>query len=316
MATQFNKQNFDNRPTTATTVQRIKQLTAGGTAMARRFEQVMGAKAPRFLASVISVTNGNNYLQKATAESILGAAMVAASLDLEVIPTFGFAAIVPYNDTKTGKTYAQFQLMKRGLIQLAMRTGLFRNVNSGKVYADEYGGEDFYTGELYINHVDKFDCMRSKDNEQETTMEECKEAGVVGYFAMFELLNGYKKVVYWSIDRIEKHARKYSQAYRSDLRKGTKLSWWRTDFPRMAEKTVLKNLLMNWGPLSSSFVYAAEGDQKVFKNETEGYYLDNDPAADLIEQPENITEIEGETVPDTADEGNETPSIEEEFNPF
>ena len=315
MATRFNNQNF-NRPAVVPTVQRIKQLTASGTAMERRFEQVMGAKAPRFLASVISVTNGNSYLQKATAESILGAAMVAASLDLEVIPTFGFAAIVPYSDSRTGNTYAQFQLMKRGIIQLAMRTGVFKNVSAGKVYADEYGGEDFYTGELFLNRVAMNDCMRSRDDEQATTIEECKAAGVVGWFAMFELLNGYRKVLYWSIDKIDKHARKYSQAYRSDIRKGTKSSWWRTDFPRMAEKTVLKNLLMNWGPLSSSFVNAAESDQKVFRGDDGGSYLDNPPEEELLDSPDNLTEIEGEPVHDEADEEPAQPSIEEEFNPF
>ena len=117
---------------------------ANSPAMQKRFAEVLGDAAPAFLAGVIGAVNTNKQLKEANPNSVLQSAMVAATLNLSCVPSLGQAALVPYKNN--GVMYAQFQVMTRGLIQLAQRTGQYRNINAGEVYEDEYQGDDLLTG--------------------------------------------------------------------------------------------------------------------------------------------------------------------------
>lgn len=210
-----------------------------------RFTEVMGEKAPAFLASVLNATRTNPALKDCDPNSVISAAMVAATLDLPIDGSLGFAALVPYRNK--GQAVAQFQIMTKGFVQLALRTGQYKTINVGPVYADEFGGFDIITGEVKISPVDGG--FRSKDCDSK----------IVGYVAFFRLINGYECTRYWPMEKIIAHGRKYSKSFEKEY------GLWKTDLHAMASKTVLKNTLSKWGILSTSMQMAIRADQGVVK---------------------------------------------------
>lgn len=245
----------------------------------KKFAEVLGKKAPQFLASVTNTVIGSAQLQKCDATSIMGAAFVAATYDLPIDSNLGFAAIVPYNNSKWNpqtRQYdkhmeAQFQIMYKGFIQLAIRSGYYKRMNYAVVYEDELKSYNPITGE--IEFVEDFSqCTLRAQGVEET---------VAGYYARFELTTGYVQELFMSRQAVDNHARKYSQAYRYDIKEGKKSSKWSTDFQSMALKTVIKLLLSKWGILSVDMQRAIQDDQKVYDESGNGDYSDNQP--DLIE---------------------------------
>lgn len=219
----------------------------------KRFQDLLGEKAGQFTSSLLSVVNGNTNLSKATPESIMASALIGASLDLPIDPNLGFSAIVPYNDK------AQFQIMYKGLIQLAIRSGQYAKMNVSEVYEDELKNYDPITGEVEFND---FKECKMRDAGQEDK--------IIGVFAWFKLSSGFEKPLYMSKSQIEAHAKKYSKAYGYDINYKKKSSLWSTDWTTMAKKTVLKLLLSKWGILSVQLQKAILEDQKV-----EDEYADN-----------------------------------------
>jgi recombination protein RecT len=199
----------------------------------QKFQEILGKNAPAFISSVITLV-ATSALAKCEPKSILSAAVAAASLNLQINPSLGFAAIIPYKDT------AQFQIMTKGFIQLALRSGQFRNINVTEVYAGELKVIDRLTGE--------FDLSGQKTDDK-----------VIGYAAYFELLNGFKKSMYMSIDTITKHGKRYSKTF--EIPSGS----WKQNFDAMASKTVLKLLLSRYAPLSVEMQTAVMQDQSEIK---------------------------------------------------
>lgn len=194
--------------------------------------------ANSFMSSVISVANGNPQLRKAEPMSIIGAAMVAATMQLQVIPTLGQCYIIPYGSK------AQFQVGYLGLLQLCQRSGQFKKILAAPVHDGEYiSGDEF--DEDYV-----FDRKQRKSDK------------VIGYMAKFELLNGFTKVAYWDIDKVKAHATKFSQAFRAGFN-----SPWKSDFDAMAQKTVLKSIL-KFAPKSIEMQNAVTFDQAVINTNT------------------------------------------------
>lgn len=216
--------------------------------------------ANSFMSSVISVANGNPQLRNAEPMSIIGAAMVAATMQLQVIPTLGQCYIIPY-----GKK-AQFQVGYLGLLQLCQRSGQFKKILAAPVHEGEYvSGDEF--DEEYV-----FDKKQKKSDK------------VIGYMAKFELLNGFTKVAYWDIDKVKAHATKFSQAFRAGFN-----SPWKSDFDAMAQKTVLKSIL-KFAPKSIEMQNAVTFDQSVINTNTSDVQdLDIDAFA-----PEYVDNIESE----------------------
>ena len=216
--------------------------------------------ANSFMSSVISVANGNPQLRNAEPMSIIGAAMVAATMQLQVIPTLGQCYIIPY-----GKK-AQFQVGYLGLLQLCQRSGQFKKILAAPVHEGEYvSGDEF--DEEYV-----FDKKQKKSDK------------VIGYMAKFELLNGFTKVAYWDIEKVKAHATKFSQAFRAGFN-----SPWKSDFDAMAQKTVLKSIL-KFAPKSIEMQNAVTFDQSVINtNISDVQDLDIDAFA-----PEYVDNIESE----------------------
>lgn len=228
--------------------------------------------ANSFMSSVISGANGNPQLRKAEPMSIIGAAMVAATMQLQVIPTLGQCYIIPYGSK------AQFQVGYLGLLQLCQRSGQFKKILAAPVHEGEYiSGDEF--DEDYV-----FDKKQRKSDK------------IVGYMAKFELLNGFTKVAYWDVERVKAHATKFSQAYRSGY-----TSPWKSDFDAMAQKTVLKSIL-KYAPKSIEMQNAVTFDQAVVNvNSSDIQDLDIDAFA-----PEYIDNLESEKKENIAAKAAET----------
>ena len=244
-----------------------------------RFREVLGQKAPQFMASITNAVSASDQLKTCNANSIMAAAFVAASLDLPIDSNLGFAAIVPYKknykDPQTGqwqsKTLASFQMQYKGFIQLAIRTGKYEKMNCSEVYEDEILSYNPITGECEFV-TDFRECHQRENGETDK---------IVGYYAWFRLSSGFTKELYMSKAEVLNHAEKYSQSYRYDKQKNKQSSVWSTNFDAMAKKTVIKLLLSKWGIMSVEMQTAITDDQKTFDEEGAGDYSDNQP--DVIE---------------------------------
>ena len=201
-------------------------------AVQKRFIEVTGKNPAAFTSAVLNIVNGNKLLKDCEPNSILTAAVMAASLNLQINPSFGEAYIVPF------KGQATFQVGYQGYVQLALRTGQYKKIHAGVIHEGEIRGVNPLTGEFVIGE---------KISDK-----------VVGYVAHFELINGFSKTLYMTREEIENHAKNYSQSYQSDKNK----SWsiWAKNFDKMATKTVLKLLLKNWGVKSVEMQQALQAD--------------------------------------------------------
>lgn len=222
-----------------------------------KFAELLGTKAQGFIASVITIVNSNDKLKNATNESIYSAALMAATLDLPLNQSLGFAYIVPYNNTKQKKQEAQFQIGWRGFIQLAQRSGQYKNIAAVPIHKGQIISENPLTGYEFDFSV--------------------QSSEVVGYASYFRLINGFEKTWYMTKDQVNEHAKKYSQSYNSKEDWVVKQSRWSVDFESMALKTVIKLLISKFGPMSIEMQKAQIADQGIIRDvETmQVEYIDN-----------------------------------------
>jgi recombination protein RecT len=257
----------------------------------QKFQELLGKRATSFMTSVLQIVASNDLLQKADPASIYHSAAVAATLDLPLNNNLGFAYIVPYNQKqKDGsyKTVAQFQLGYKGFIQLAQRSGQFKNISASRIYEGQLIEENPLTGFV-------FDFTKKKSEL------------VIGYAAYFRLLNGFEKVLFMTHEELKAHGVRYSQTFK----KGYGL--WKDDFDGMAIKTVLKLLLAKFAPLSVDMQKAVIVDQGII-NDTDAQevsYADNDvPVIDkekerialMIDDAATVEELENISVHVEADQ--------------
>lgn len=215
----------------------MKKLVSSD-AMLERAKNTLGSeKAARvFLNSVLSLYGNDKLLTDCDPNAVMVEAMKAASLNLPVSKSLGFAYIIAYKNK--GVPEPQFQLGYRGLIQLAQRSGQYKYINAGAVYEGMKVKTDMLSGMVEITG-------------------EAKNENVIGYFGYFELLNGFKKAVYWTKEQVEQHAKKYSRAWTMQN------SPWHTQFDAMAIKTVLKTMLTKYGILSIEMMDTVAEDTTV-----------------------------------------------------
>lgn len=287
---------LQRKNTSSNAVMTIKNM-ATSPAIVNRFKDVLGDKdkASQFLASVVSAVNRNNKLQSCDPKSVMASAMIAATLNLDINPSLGFAAIVPYNGQ------AQFQVMTKGFVQLALRTGQYKGMNVTEVYRDELVSEDIITGEVHIDPVANGDRANGRYEN------------IAGYVAFFEFTNGFRKMVYWSMEKIMAHAKKFSKSWDQKASRFYPGSAWADHFEAMCRKTVLKSALSSWGILSTQMASAVESDG--------GYKTDIDAN---LEYPDDIVQENTVLEPEQKDTGfdfdNETgelfddPELEEIWN--
>ena len=217
-----------------TSLSQLKGVLANET-MRKNFENILKESAAPFMASIIELYQSDNNLQKCNPNAVVLEALKAATLKLPINKCLGFGFIVPYKDQP------QFQIGYRGLIQLAQRSGQYKYINADVIYEGEQINYNRISGMLEVSG--------------EATSEK-----VIGYFAYFQLSNGFEKAVYWSKEKVLAHAKKFSRAYQYDIAKGAKSSPWSTNFDAMALKTVLKSIISKYGPMSVEFANAMAND--------------------------------------------------------
>lgn len=270
-------------------------------AIKNQINKVVGGKnGQRFISAIVSAYNTNPTLQECTNQSILSAALLGESLQLSPSPQLGHYYMVPFNNTKAGTKEAQFQMGYKGYIQLAIRSGQYKRLNVVAIKDGELEYFDPLNEDIKVNlMVDDWD----KREEAET----------IGYYAMFELVNGFRKTMYWSKAQMLAHADKYSQAFYKDAGKvktkyGEKQrvsfadyeagnydprdswmysSFWYKNFDGMAYKTMLRQLISKWGVMSIELQKAFEGDMATLDAEGHPTYVENEEAtATEVNEPE------------------------------
>ncbi len=244
-------------------------------AVKNQINNVIGGKdGVKFISAVVSAVNNNPALQECTNQSILSAALLGQSLNLSPSPQLGQYYMVHFNDKNKGKV-AQFQLGYKGYIQLAIRSGQYKKLTVLAIKEGELIRFDPLNEEIEVKLIDD---------------EEVREqAPTAGYYAMFEYTNGFKKAMYWSKNKMEAHALKYSKGYAA--KKG--YTFWEKDFDAMAYKTMLRQLISRWGIMSIDMMTAMDGDMAVINEDGSKNYVENDDSvieaqATEIEQAEAI----------------------------
>ena len=247
----------NNLPATNTQIKAL--LSAESTK--KRFGEILGQKAAGFISSIISAINGSAELQKCVPETIIGSAALAASLDLPIVEGLGFAGLIPYWNTKKGVYECQFQIFKKGYIQLAQRSGQVKLINVCEVLEGQLKSYNKFTGEY------EFQDAKISDK-------------VIGYVAFVRLINGFQKYKYMTIDELSRHAKKYSSSFRKGNGKWADKTG--GGFEQMSEKTVLKLLLSSYSTLSIEMQKAIIYDQSSIED-TNYKYIDNEKDLDKIE---------------------------------
>ena len=230
-------------------------------------------RATRFIASISSAVATNQDLQQCDAGTILSGALLGESLNLSPSPQLGQYYLVPFNDNKKGYKVAQFQLGYKGYIQLAIRSGQYKKLNVLAVKKGELVKYDPLNEEIEVNLIDD--------------EEERENAETIGYYAMFEYTNGFRKSLYWSKAKMEKHALKYSRGYAAH--KG--YTFWEKDFDGMAYKTMLRQLISKWGIMSIDMQQAVEKDMATINTDGTYEYVDNEEDV-IIPQEDSIEIVE------------------------
>ena len=266
-------------------------------AVKSQINSVIGAKnGQRFVTAIVSAVSVNPSLQQCTNKSIVSGALLGESLKLPPSPQLGYYYLVPFNDTKSGTKVAQFQLGYKGYIQLAIRSGQYKKLN---VIAIKEGELEFFDP---MNEEIKVNLMVDKWDERE-------KSPTIGYYAMFELTNGFRKSIYWSKKQMITHADKYSQAFSAGettvkTKYGPKKkvsyedyeagnypyqdawmysSFWYKNFDGMAFKTMLRQLISKWGIMSIDMQQAFENDM-TFTDES-GFVNYSETESDVYEEP-------------------------------
>lgn len=220
-------------------------------------KSVLGEKKQAFVNNLTALVSNDKALQACEPMTLMFAALKATALDLPLDNNLGFAYVIPFKDNRAGTTLATFMMGYKGVTQLAIRSGQFKNINVTDVREGELKGRNRLTGEVEVEWI-------ADDKER-------SKAKVVGYMGYFKLLSGYEKTTYWSIEELEQHGVKYSQTYRKGY------GVWKDNFDSMAKKTVVK-LMLNKGdaPMSVEMQQAVKYDQSVILDEDGNCrYIDN-----------------------------------------
>ena len=241
-----------------------------------------GKKGEQFVTDVVTLVNNDPKLATCDQVSLIAACLQAQTLNLSLNRNMGQAWIVPFEDRKNNRTMATFQIGYKGYVQLAIRSGQYRKLNVLALKDGELVHWDPLFEEIELSLI-------ADEKERAKTP-------TIGYYAMFEYINGFRKAMYWSRERMHEHAMQYSQAFRNDTAKGWTNSFWTKDFDAMAIKTMLRQLISKWGIMSVEMQSALESDGRM----ADGSYSEVDVMdADYIMQDAatQMPELEDELLP-------------------
>ena len=240
----------------------------------KKVNEIIGSKekGARFISSIVSAVSTNPQLGQCENASILSGALLGESLNLSPSPQLGRYYLVPFKDKSRGMV-AQFILGYKGYLELAQRSGQYKDINVIEVKEGEYKGRNSLNGNPTFEFIVDDDVRDTKET--------------IGYMATFTLINGFTKTIYMTKKQMEDHALQYSSGYRADKKNKTAYTFWTKDFDGMAFKTLLRQLISKWGIMSVDMQTAYEGDMAVINEDGSKNYVDNVPDAEfeIVEQP-------------------------------
>lgn len=255
----------------------------------------------RFISSLVTAVTSNPALQECTFASILSASLLGESLNLSHSPQLGQFYLVPFKNKKEGESTATFVLGYKGYVQLALRSGYYKRLNVLCVKEGELVKYDPLNEDIEINLIEDA-------NEREN-------AKTIGYVASFEYMNGFRKTIYWSKEKMIAHADKYSPAFSKDgsdfktsygvkhkvsyaefeagnYPKGDSWmysSFWYQNFDMMAQKTMLRQLISQWGIMSTeletAYMQDVTNDVDSGGGDSADFIMETDPfgaSADVV----------------------------------
>lgn len=286
-------------------------------AVKKQINSVVGGKnGTRFISSVVSAVQTTPALQECTNPSILSAALLGEALNLSPSPQLGQFYMVPFDNKKKGVKEAQFQLGYKGYIQLAERSGYYKKLNVLAIKEGELIRYDPLNEEIEVELIED-DIVR-------------EETPAMGYYAMFEYENGFRKTMYWSKKKMLAHAEKYSQAFKrnggakslelleqgkipeKDLWKYS--SFWFKDFDGMAQKTMLRQLISKWGIMSIDLQTAIDKDMTVLHEDGSVDYVENQvEAEETVAVEQEYKEVSAESEQAEESSRSSQPSLEDAF---
>lgn len=243
---------MSNEVQVKTKITSVAQLIHNETFL-KRANDVLGSGTQQFMSSVLSLANSNPELQKCDPVKLYNVCLMSAAIKLPFNQNLGQAYVIAY------KGEPQLQIGWKGFVQLAQRSGQFKTINCTDVREGEIKNNDRLTGEIEFEWIED-EAERSK-------------ASIIGYVAFFELLNGFRKMLYMTKAELDAHAKRYSQTYKKGY------GVWKDNFDAMAQKTVIKLILNKYAPLSVDMQKAIELDQ----SDDEGNYVDNQPNIEITE---------------------------------
>lgn len=267
-------------------------------AVKKQINSVVGGKnGTRFISSIVSAVQTTPALQECTNPSILSAALLGEALNLSPSPQLGQFYMVPFDNKKKGVKEAQFQLGYKGYVQLAERSGYYKKLNVLAIKEGELVRYDPLNEEIEVNLIED-------DVERE-------ETPAMGYYAMFEYENGFRKTLYWSKKKMLAHAEKYSPAFKRNggarslelLQQGKipeKEMWkyssfWFKDFDGMAMKTMLRQLISKWGIMSIDLQTAVDKDMAVIHEDGSAEYVENEQEEENVVAEQELHEVSEES---------------------
>lgn len=236
-------------------------------AVKNQINGVLGGKdGQQFISAIVSAVETNTQLKECKNTTIVSAALLGQSLKLSPSPQLGQYYLVPFNDKERGKI-AQFILGYKGMIQLAIRSGQYKKLNVLAIKEGELVSYDPLNEEIKVNLIQD---------------EEVREnTPTIGYYVMFEYVNGFRKTLYWSRAKMEKHAERYSQGYK----KRSGYTFWEKDFDAMAYKTMLRQLISKWGIMSIEMQTAYLADGATIKEDLTPEYVEIGEDMETIPAP-------------------------------
>lgn len=274
----------------------------------QQFQNALGKHKDEFVASLIDLYTGDPQLQRCKPQAVVAEALRAATMRLALNKALGFAYIIVFNNSVKDPATGQWMKVPtptfvpgyKGYIQLAMRTGQYRTINADMVYDGE------------LRNVDKLSGTIAFDGEK-------KSDKVVGYFCYFELLNGFSKVLYMSVEDMAKYALRYSPSFKGkekptfdalvkQAQSGQVSSevGWKGNFNDMALKTVIRRLLSKYGYLSIEMMNVIAKDDDEAMSDRNGLIAENANAEVLPADSATYEEIDpatGEIKESAADGG-------------
>lgn len=237
-------------------------------------------RAKRFIASITSAVAVNPQLQECETSTIVAGALLGESLNLSPSPQLGQFYLVPFkqkakydrnrNLISPECVNAQFVLGYKGYIQLAVRSGMYRKIIVHEIKDGELIRWDPLMEEFEASFI---------ENEEKRD-----KTDTIGYYAMFEYVDGFRKTLYWSKDKMLVYTDKYSPAFSKDAY--AKLinneipanemwkysSFWYKSFDDMAKKTMIRQLISKWGGMAvEPLRVALEHDNNVLQRSSDGF---------------------------------------------